>query len=149
MEKSTAGTNKRSPDGLSHPNRNTIIINNLVKFYKKWKKNNEIQLTKNKMDLNNLKMTNHPPSPEEFSIGSQLFVGIYLAFCLNCFTLRNIKKIKKSQNPSYVALAYLPQRQWMNYTTNRTLPATGETDITIKTVFIILGIFRIYSSIRK
>ena len=27
MEKSTAGTNKISPDGLSHPNRNTIIIN--------------------------------------------------------------------------------------------------------------------------
>ena len=27
MEKSTAGTNKRSPDGLSHPSRNTIIIN--------------------------------------------------------------------------------------------------------------------------
>ena len=27
MEKSTAGTNKRSPDGLSHPNENTIIIN--------------------------------------------------------------------------------------------------------------------------
>ena len=26
MEKSEAGTNK-SPDGLSHPNRNTIIIN--------------------------------------------------------------------------------------------------------------------------
>ena len=65
MEKSTAGTNKRSPDGLSHPNRNTIIINNLVKFYKKWKKYNEIQLTKNKMDLNNRKMTNHPPSPSK------------------------------------------------------------------------------------
>ena len=63
MEKSTAGTNKTSPDGLSHNNRNTIIINNLVKFYKKWKNNNEIQLTKNKMDLNNQKMTNHPPSP--------------------------------------------------------------------------------------
>ena len=44
MEKSTAGTNKRSPDGLSHPNRNTKI-NNPVKFHKKWKKNNEIQLT--------------------------------------------------------------------------------------------------------
>ena len=29
MEKSTAGTNKRSPDGLSHPNRNTIIINKM------------------------------------------------------------------------------------------------------------------------
>ena len=27
--KSTAGTNKRSPDGLSHPNRNTIIINKI------------------------------------------------------------------------------------------------------------------------
>ena len=64
MEKSTAGTNKRSPDGLSHPSRNTIIINNLVKFNKKWKKNNEIQLTKNKMDLNNRKMTNDPPSAE-------------------------------------------------------------------------------------
>ena len=27
------------------------------------KKNNEIQLRKNKMDLNNRKMKNHPPSP--------------------------------------------------------------------------------------
>ena len=32
-------------------------------FYKKWKKYNEIQLTKNKMNLNIRKMTNHPPSP--------------------------------------------------------------------------------------
>ena len=63
MEKSTVRSNKRSPDGLSHPNRNTIIINNRVKFYKKWKKYNEIQLTKNKMDLNNRKMINHPSSP--------------------------------------------------------------------------------------
>ena len=29
MEKSTAGTNKRSPDGLSPPNRNIIIINKI------------------------------------------------------------------------------------------------------------------------
>ena len=35
----------------------------MVIFYKKWKKYNEIQLTKNKIDLNNRKMTNHPPSP--------------------------------------------------------------------------------------
>ena len=35
----------------------------MVIFYKKWKKYNEIQLTKNKMDLNIPKMTNHPPSP--------------------------------------------------------------------------------------
>ena len=34
-------------------------------FYKKWKKYNEIQLTKNKMDLNIRKMTNHPPSPTD------------------------------------------------------------------------------------
>ena len=36
----------------------------MVIFYKKWKKYNEIQLTKkNKMDLNNRKMTNHPHPP--------------------------------------------------------------------------------------
>ena len=35
----------------------------MVIFYKKWKKSNEIQLTKSKMDLNIRKMTNHPPSP--------------------------------------------------------------------------------------
>ena len=29
-------------------------------------KNNEIQLTKNKMDLNNRKMTNHPPSLDSY-----------------------------------------------------------------------------------
>ena len=29
MEKITAGTNKRSPDGLSHPNQNTIVINKI------------------------------------------------------------------------------------------------------------------------
>ena len=32
----------------------------MVIFYKKWKKYNEIQLTK-KMDLNNRKMKNNPP----------------------------------------------------------------------------------------
>ena len=37
----------------------------MVIFNKKWKKYNEIQLTKNIMDLNIRKMTNHPPSPEE------------------------------------------------------------------------------------
>ena len=36
----------------------------MVIFYKKWKMYNEFQLTKNKMDLNIRKMTNHPPSPE-------------------------------------------------------------------------------------
>ena len=36
----------------------------MVAFYNILKKYNEIQLTKNKMNLNNRKMTNHPPSPE-------------------------------------------------------------------------------------
>ena len=36
----------------------------MVIFYKKWKKYNEIQLTK-KMDLSIRKMANHPPSPEQ------------------------------------------------------------------------------------
>ena len=40
----------------------------MVIFYKKWKKYDEIQLTKNKMDLNNRKITNHPPSPDPYSI---------------------------------------------------------------------------------
>ena len=34
----------------------------MVIFHKKWKKYDEIQLTKNKMDLNIRKMPNHPPS---------------------------------------------------------------------------------------
>ena len=40
----------------------------MVIFYKKWKKYNEIQLTKNKIDLNIRKMTNHPPSPDDCTI---------------------------------------------------------------------------------
>ena len=35
----------------------------MVIFYKKWEKYNETQLTKNKIDLNIRKITNHPPSP--------------------------------------------------------------------------------------
>ena len=35
-------------------------------------KYNEIQLTKNKMDLNNQKMTNHPPSP---SLNKSIYKG--------------------------------------------------------------------------
>ena len=42
MESSIAGTNKRSPDGLSHPNQNTIIIN----------KNGNIEMEKSTMKFN-------------------------------------------------------------------------------------------------
>ena len=60
MERSKARTKERkSPDGLSYPNQNTIILTQFVSIYKIWKKYNEIQLTKNKMDLNIRKMTNH------------------------------------------------------------------------------------------
>ena len=33
MERSTAGTKKRSPDDLSHPNQNAIIINIILKYF--------------------------------------------------------------------------------------------------------------------
>ena len=36
----------------------------MVVFYMIWKKDNEIQLTKNKMNLNNRKIINRPPSLE-------------------------------------------------------------------------------------
>ena len=36
---------------------------NILIFYKKLKKYNELQLTKNKIDLNTRIMKNHPPSP--------------------------------------------------------------------------------------
>ena len=36
----------------------------MVIFYKIWKKYNEIQLTKNKMDLNNRKITNQSLTPD-------------------------------------------------------------------------------------
>ena len=49
----------------------------MVIFNKKWKKYKEIQLTKNIMDLNIRKITNHPPSPERYSSSTlQLFSGI-------------------------------------------------------------------------
>ena len=44
--------------GLPNNNKHNLLV-----FYKRWKKYNERQLTKNKMELNNRKMTNHPPSP--------------------------------------------------------------------------------------
>ena len=63
MERRKLDAKERSLDGL--PNQNTILINiKCYYFTKVWKKHNEIQLTKNKTDLNNQKMTNHPPSPE-------------------------------------------------------------------------------------
>ena len=54
-----------SPDSLSLPNQIIILINIKCYYFKRYgKKYNEIQLTWNKVDLNNrYLMTNHPPSP--------------------------------------------------------------------------------------
>ena len=58
MERRKAGMKKRSPDGLSHLNQNfNNYKHNNVVFDKICKKYNEIQLTKNKMNLNII----HPP----------------------------------------------------------------------------------------
>ena len=48
MERTTASTKERSPDGPWLPNQNRILININVLIYKTWKKYNEIQLTKTK-----------------------------------------------------------------------------------------------------
>ena len=49
-----------------------------------WKKYNEIQLTKNKMDLNNQKMKNHPPSPEQSFVFPKL-LHFYDLFIIKLF----------------------------------------------------------------
>ena len=53
----------------------------MVIFNKKWKKYNEIQLTKNIMDLNIRKMTNHPPSPDRAVAVSEFRA---VALCQSC-----------------------------------------------------------------
>ena len=64
VKRSKAGTKeKRSPDGPKlSKSKHKKNKHNLLVLCKRWKKYNEIQLTNNKMDLNNLKITNHPPS---------------------------------------------------------------------------------------
>ena len=47
----------------------------MVIVYKKWKKYNEIELTK-KMDLKNRKITNCPPSPDERTISWILLLNL-------------------------------------------------------------------------
>ena len=64
MERNKVGTKERSPDSLSIPNQNEILINIKLYYFTRYgKKYNEFQLTRNKMDLNIQKITSHPPSP--------------------------------------------------------------------------------------
>ena len=50
----------------------------MVIFYKKWKKYNEVQFTKNKMDLNIRKMKNHPPSLDSWFNTVKLLYSVLL-----------------------------------------------------------------------
>ena len=53
MEKSKVGTKKKmSRRPITSYSKYNNNKQNVVIFYKKWKKYNEIQLTKNKMDFN-------------------------------------------------------------------------------------------------
>ena len=54
---------KTSPDGLSHPNQNTIIINKIWYYFIRNGKSTMKFNWQKKMDLNIWKITNHPPSP--------------------------------------------------------------------------------------
>ena len=56
-----------------------INKHNVVLFHKIWKKYNAIQLTKNKMDLNNRKITNRPPSPSNGEVLSQRGVTLFVS----------------------------------------------------------------------
>ena len=69
---------KRSPGGANYHNQDIIRINIICKYFKRWKKLNEIQLTKNKIAVNNQKMKTHPLSPGE---QSYINASLWLAAC--------------------------------------------------------------------
>ena len=64
MERSTAGTKeKRSPDGLSLPNQYIILINIIWYYFKTYGKSTmKFNQQKNKMDFDQSKIKNDPPS---------------------------------------------------------------------------------------
>ena len=66
----------------------------MVIFYKKWKKYNEIQLTKNKMDLNIRKMTNHPPSPDAHTSRKRFQYKLGFMYIIIVFTAAKIFNTK-------------------------------------------------------
>ena len=64
----------------------------MVIVYKKFKKYNEIQLTKNKMDLNNRKITNRPHSPVKKQNGLIYPKYDKPSTLSRCITLKNMEK---------------------------------------------------------
>ena len=83
----------------------------MVIFYKKWKKYNEIQLTKNKMDLNNQKMTNHPPSPEKQIKGTVLVESSFFYHTFLCNYAQ--KNYCTEKNYNYYFCSCLFQFVWL------------------------------------
>ena len=73
MERSKADTKERRPDRLSRPslsvpNQNTILINIILYYFTRYgKRTLKFNEQKSKTDLNNKKITNHPPSPVKVS----------------------------------------------------------------------------------
>ena len=67
-------------------------IQKAVIFKNEWKKCNEIQLTKNKMNLNYRKLINHPPSSENTCIQIYIFIPLfrYTHFSVSFSTSRKI-----------------------------------------------------------
>ena len=72
-----------------------VLFIHMVVFYEMWKNDNEIQLTKNKIDLTNRKMKNLPPSREYYAVIYHIFLYYdivcgganisHIAACINCF----------------------------------------------------------------
>ena len=61
MEKSKAGTKERSPDSLSLPNQNTIIINIICQYFIRYGKS--YMKSSNKKQNGVEQSKNHPPAP--------------------------------------------------------------------------------------
>ena len=78
------------------------------------KKYNKIQLTKNKMDLNNRKMINHPSSPGKKKARREAWVWKEVKRTHKCPDGRNFRSGLPSSRGRYAP------RQWMNYLTNLT-----------------------------
>ena len=143
----------KNKSGCFKNSANTVCL-----YVKSWiNKTSESSTVVNNMylllgDLNSLLAHDVTRSIQYWRIAIRWYISWILSQLLH---LKKYTEIRKSQNPSYLALAYLPERQWMNYATNRTLrlqsihcSMRGKRIIQLQ-LLIILNIFRIYSSIRK
>ena len=76
----------------------------VIFFYKKWKKYNEIKLTKNKMNLNIRKMTNHPPSPAS---NSNWVIAYYYKYYSLIFDRQSFRKKQEKKTSVPFSMAIL------------------------------------------